>query len=340
MIVGVNHVHFGSQSYSRVDAVGEMVGMMFLAKAGDIEEAHFYLETSSTGSTDVNVSIQSTVPDGNGVEPSGTDLSSVENLTIGAGGGWETVTFATPATVTAGQVVALVIDCTATTGQIDVYYPDDVDDKNWAAYLRFYNGSSWGGVVGIHLLSLGIVYDDGSAPSISGLVPYERGNNQLCRTSTVPDEVGIKFTAPFRASLAGIRAGIYGIGSHTVTVYNDVDAVIASATYDGEEDGVGTTELSARLFPPVTLIDGRVYRITVLGADANGASLRTYYFATTMSAAELATASPFYAINTTRDEGGSWTDDTTRFAAIWPVFNDVSVGRITQHPGMVGGVHG
>jgi len=157
------------------------------------------------------------------------------------------------------------------------------------------------------MLMVGCQYTDGKwVKSIGGdRAANYTANETMLQANLSPDEVGLKFVAPFGMRVAGVDLKHYNNGANiVVTLYDAADVVIATNTYPAR-----FTYNAANCYPfifqaPATLVAGETYRVTAR-PELGASSFYYYDYAAFYLGAEDGGDTT---MKTTRTDLGAWTD--------------------------------
>jgi hypothetical protein len=285
-----------------------------VAEAGSIKGADFNVGiVYGTPSTNYNVRLETVGSDG---VPTGTlwATNTEYTLTTGLGTGWKTGDFTASATVARGDIVALVIKPNTT---YDIEITRSQNPGSTLGVVSFpygctKSGSTW--ATQAFTFQVGLKYSDDTYRHLPGVASWKTIGSTALRTSTSPDEVGIKFVCPFDCSVGGIWSTAHvGLnGGYTYKLYDASNTVIFTRTYGAVAGFASSSGLSQLMLDAsYELTGGDTYRLTVQGTDAAG-DLNVY--SGTVDSAALMGSQHMGAdcIWTERTDAGSWTDTTTK----------------------------
>lgn len=334
---------FGSGTTSAtaliLDAANEKAGLVFQPeKSGDIVGYRFRTGTVTTGTTaDCRVETVNT-----DMIPSGTlwDTDTNGALVVDAADdqSWLEVTFTNPATVSKGDLVALVFSIGSPgnlqflgMGSALVYADTDAMPKGWQYTSAWTANSSWPTFL--------LVYDDGDVLSATrhrcGV-----GTSNTVTTATTPDEMGNIFRVPVPCSLSGVvfyfsRAAS---GAGDIILYDSSNNVLATVNFDFIDSTAAVKELF--FDSSISLAKDTDYRVVFKPSNTNSVFVQTF----DIGGSDVIL--PFFGLNfrkTSRTDAGAWTDDDTLFTDLHLIFDkfDDGVGAgsggLITHPGMGGG---
>lgn len=270
--------------------------------------------------------------DGGSGTPSGTLAGTDTNATFtpsAAGWTWHTLTGSL--SVTAGDHFHIRVQ--HNTGTIDAsnratfqYYMNQTTNQFPFALSSTNSGTSWTRLPNVPILSA--QYSDDEV--LWGTMPMEDGiENTLYDNADTPDERGIKWTQPFTGNCCGAMIWLFGISSASstwdVVLYDSGDNVVASASQTGAQ---AVTTLADRglyaFWGDVELTSGETYRLVLKPTHASN-TVQAYGYTCPDANSLLAAGFPGVS-QTTRTDGGSWTDTANALYAMTPLFSSVDAG--------------
>lgn len=300
-----------------IDATGEMVANICLTpKSGNIRKIGILTGTVTTPQT-LDCRIETLGTDGN---PSGSlwAVNTNGSQATPASNTWYWVTLTADAAVTAGDYFAIVINYTATVGNLSMIYRiTGLYHSN--LYSTFRDGAgTWfrnAGQVG----AFAVEFADGSRTHV-GTYPASVATpiSEAINTGTTPDEVGILFSLPFTAKCVGaVFRTIKASTTVAVKLYDsDGTTVLESKTgIDLDIANNATNEAFYAMWDTqVTLSANTNYRITLLPEAATSITV----YRVTVDSAGTRDAWPggddFQ--KTHRTDAGEWTNTTTQIPQI------------------------
>lgn len=302
-----------------LDTAGERYACVFrVPKTGSLRYFRFRVGTVTTSAT-LRVGVY-TVDLATGF-PTTTLIpgSSPGTVTPTSFGTWD-VTLAADAAVSAGDVVALVIEFDSTTGSMllgryttNMAFP----------YVATYTGT-WAKTSGLPALIVG--YADGTFPMVEGVHNPSFSSTTYGSSSTPYDEYGVTWTPDAPVRLRGVMA--YLALASTATNYDVVLYQGATALATKSADGhltslvTGTQHLVA-FDTPIDLSAGQQYRLVVKAAVSSGVQL---YWSGISSLAETEAWNGSDYVMTHRVDGGAWSDEATAVPWIAPIFDRIQDG--------------
>lgn len=307
-----------------IDADGEKVGYTVRApKAGTIDAIVFHTGTvTQDPSSGVKVSFQG-VTGATGL-PDGTPTHYRVKTTMASDTSHETGLITDDGTdngnkktVTAGELFSVVIEFESFDANDKLEIRDRIghyDSVGYAGAVFLYT-AAWAAASTANVNIL-LKYDDGTYETFSqglGVGSSAAGatNQKLWDVNTDPDEVGVKFTAPYNCKLHGIHVALAPRNeTFNVVLYNASDTVIDTLVY-GTDLVQFKEQTSAYGYvfwfaTPPELTSGDVYRVTLLPSTDTGVQLYVKVF-TYANAACIGAQETNY-ILTSRVDAGAWTD--------------------------------
>ena len=254
-----------------------------------------------------------------------------------AAGTFYEVALATPATVVAGDAVAVVV-------YIPTYGDANLQIRIGAVgsafglpYCAAYAAGAWTKNTSAPITVLR--YSDGSYAYSPGVLPGVIASIQYKQDTTPYDEYGLAFVAPCNMRVSGWWGYILPGAASEIVLYSGTTQ-LAAATLDNDvtqASGAGNQMLGQ--FPvSVDLVAGQQYRLTLRPSDGV-ANSNLYYLVTPSAAAMAAMPMGTDAIGTSRLNLGAWTDLPTYRPQIGVVASHVdddviviSPDRITHNP--------
>jgi hypothetical protein len=301
-------------------------GIFQAPKTGSIRKLEWLCSSfgSSGGALDIRLeTVGSTTGD-----PTGTLWGTNTNGSATVSGtGWISTTLTADASVTKGDIIALVIKSAGAAQSLSVGYLAAAQVGAQFPYGdRFV--SSW--------LSHGdrpcmaLQYSDGSYAFVPDTYPITAVNNATFNSGSTPDEKGVKFALGIPAQILGARVYVDGDGDFSLILY-DTDGSTALATKSMDKDYREHTSVTAGTYDllfdsPQTLAYNGTYRMTIRADSATNLSLVDFDFPTTDVLSQFDQYGTAIAA-TQRTDAGAWTDTTTKRAAIWPMIGGLDDGQ-------------
>jgi hypothetical protein len=324
-----------------LDAAGERATLVIHAPAtGNITEVGFRCNgLSSSGDVDVRIE---TVDATNG-QPSGTLWGTNTNgtVTVNAAGTWFTATLTASASVTKGEVIAVVITNTTGNYQLSAVAPSIYGFG--FPYGATFLGSVW--TKGTNIIAAALNYG-GTYPWIPGVRPYSGLNTPNYNNASSPAERGLKFTLGMSVRAIGCYLYADIDAAAEIRLYDSGTNLVANGTIvlDSDIRGQTTPGSNEYLFPaPITLSASADYRLVLAPTSVSNVGLADY----DVAAAAILSGQPGGGnfVYTSRPAAGSWTDSTTkRPLSMGLIIDQIDIGSggggMIVHPGMAGGLRG
>lgn len=299
-----------------------------------------------TGSPELEIRIETVSSAG---APTGTLFGTTTSVNYSpTTDGWTQLSLTTAASVTAGDVFAVVI-AVRSGGQIGASHN---------ATMTFGVGS---------VISASFPYswtDDGVTPTLRNKWPipvarydsgggdeYVYGGFQLVSANTnltfnvdtgANDEIGCAFTAPVGLSVIGaiLQCAFASASSAAeVVLYDGTTAQRTVVMPAGQQSQTSMGGRVVQFSSAFVLSASSVYRIVLKPTTTNNVALVQVTYESV--AARQRAIGDLY--KTRRVDAGSWTDETTVGISVFPVFSDIPSGGgggMLVHPGMVAGMRG
>lgn len=241
--------------------------------------------------------------------------------------GWVWIDLPTPATAVAGEFAA-----------VHIWPPASAPDSSNCASITHYQivGGGLGGIPrGSNFSTIWHVADRGAWTAFAvqysdGLVaglPMDNCNTFAFDSADTPDEVGCRFTLPFAANSFGCRLFLSAVSASapfTATLYDAAGNTLAVYTVSDEDEICGSGDYPVSIdchWAVVALTANAVYRLAIKATS--GTLTITPALASFESAASLTNNLTIPEagrwMQTTRTDGGAWTDTNTGLVwmALW-----------------------
>lgn len=331
-------------SFSGVALDGTSVkrGNVFIVpKSGTLETFEFHTHSVTTGN-DLKISFQDVVP------TTGAPDEIVDQFRVVTGyaaNSWivpgkitsDGTDAGTPRTVTAGDLLAVVIEWNGAAGSIQlkawaglpsIDHPYGVTKTtSWSKHLNFLVGA--------------LKYTDGSYVPLSFAgFPIVLGSAIIFPTfvfnsGSSPDEHGLRFSFPFRCKLNGFTwwcGPNSGAADVTFKLYDNADTVLWSRNFDADQFRANVEGFITVFFSPIDIIPNAIYRLTVV-ANNTLANFTVRYLEVPTNAHLGAFPGGTTTYGTTRTDAGAWTDITTRRYFLGFIISDIDNGVGTSGGG-------
>lgn len=292
-----------------LDADGERAAFVFpVRRAGNITKIHFRTGTVTTGDT-LKGSLQNVTSAG--IPDDTIDQSGTVAVADGDDSVWKTITLGAARTVARGDIVAFVLEFNAfVAGNLNIARDNANVDTHTYACSRTAAGV-WSKVAGAQGAACIIEYSDGVQ-----VQPSQRGHvaasNISIDSATNPNQASLKFTltAPLRVDFAKlVPSNTVGWGADfDVVIYNSAGGVVATKTYDADDDLAATDDAYVYFDTPVELEAG-TYRLAVKPLSLTNIGFILYTEVVLGGIAQLPPGSTW--IYSTKDGASAWVDDAT-----------------------------
>lgn len=328
----------------QINATDEKVAGIFrIPKDGTISDLIFTVGALTTPQT-LRVGIETVDSSGNptGIQYGG---SAVGTVTPTANTQFE-VSLGTDATVTAPDLVAVVIQFDSTVGDLNITGMDvPGGSRQGFPYINFYT-TSWakqqGGIV-----NMGIKYDDGSYEYTGALLLETNVGQQFNNTST-PDERGLYFSLPGPFRIYGFWM-VADIDNNADIILYDSDGsteLTSLSLTSGPRGATATQFYNMPFASPQVLLANTNYRLILKPTSASNIDMR--YITLNSSLASIMAMWPGGTTVhwTSRTDAGSWTQDTARRPLMGLLCDQMdngvggAGGGLITHPGTSGGMRG
>jgi hypothetical protein len=310
-VTGEAAPQFDSAAASLLDAVGEKIAFVFQApKSGTISKLHLRTATVTTGD-DVDVRLETVGADG---FPSGTlataNSNASQTIQDTDDNTWFACTLTAAHTSTVGDWLAVVIEApTGYTGNLFLAVARRYEKTDYVGGLFFgscdYHSSAWAKY--LSPMAVRVEYSDGSFP----FIPHASGPTTLSEytfnSGSTPDEIGLYFTLPFRASCCGALVAVEADADFDVKLYGP-STLTRSIDKDYSYYSGSVHDHVVVLFTSTVILEAdTAYRLTVLPGASN-VSLAYAGFAAVAHREQMGFADLY---KTSRTDAGSWTEDNT-----------------------------
>jgi hypothetical protein len=300
-------------------------------KAGNVHKLDFRTNTVTTGAT-IEVRLE-TVDATTGLPTGtlfGTNTNNASVVIAGADDStWFAVALTADAAVTLGDVVAIVFkNPSSSFGNMEVG-AYTADSQSSSGYVVSQAAAK---VTAVNPLAA-LEYDDGTYSYIPGVWPVETFTTVSFNNTSTPDEIGLRFSIPFPARIAGAWFWMDGdSGPFSVHLYGSDGATNLFTAVAIDNDQISQASTTGGImfvkFSPQTLTASTNYRLVLEPTSATNISLFTFDVDTTVGAA-LLDAYPggdefHYTTAKNPAAEGDWTQTLTRRPFIGLLFDQVS----------------
>lgn len=332
------------------DSLAFLIGHLDAGKT--IESISLYV-SSVTGTPPAYTVRLETVNAGTPPVPSGTLVAAGSSGSVTpSAAGIVTATLSTPLAPTSGQLYAIVINSASASGT------DYATFRATAAYMSaLFLPCALVNTTGSYAAQTGgpcvrVNYSDGTFGHT--MLAINTGVVTVS-TSTSPDEVGNVLIPNVPTNIRGIGAAVRlqsTAADAELILYDSVDTELATITLLGDtnvNDNSNQYKINISDGVSELLTVGATYRLAFKPTTTNDCRAGQIQFANTtdrkiwLGMQDHTNDVPlFNCYKTSRADAGSWTDDETYVAAIWPIVRsyDIAGGGLLIHPGLNGGLNG
>lgn len=290
-------------SESITTTTGKFAFIFRIPKTGTLSKMAFLVAAAATpATTDCRLETVSLV-DGN---PTGTLYAVGANATFTPSVGWTTITLGTPPSVTAGDLVALVISATGVA--ISITIGDlQIQDAHFPAPARF--AATWS--KRSERPQMGLEYNDGTYGYVPDAYPVSAVALTSYNSGSTPDEYALKFQLPFPARCAGFWCVVDGDGDFDIVLYDsDGTSVLATQSFDKDMRFSANTGLyMGRWSATASLTLSTGYWLAIKPTTATSIALPRFTYPST--AAMAATDGGANFSEASRTDAGAWSNNTT-----------------------------
>lgn len=295
-----------------MDVADEKVAFVVrVPQSGTIEKLGLCTGTVKTPQS-LSVGLQTVDASG---DPSGSAYGGSVAGTIAtpAQNTYYTVTLATSASATAGDIVAVVVSWAGAVGEVGLR----AHSRESAFPYTDHYIASW--TKQIYIPVTHFEYSGGIVPDMN-TAPFSDLGTYSFTASTTPDEYALKFQVPFPARVRGfvLMGGADAGGEFDVVLYDSANNVLGSRSYPASAV-VTSAEVRGTFPSAVTISKDSIYRLAMKPTTANNVYVN--YFQVASTAIWNAIPGGTGLIQSSRTDGGSWTDVTTRRPGITVVFD-------------------
>jgi hypothetical protein len=308
-------------------------------RTGTIDRVKFLKRTAAGNGAVANCRIETV----SGSNPTGTLVAAGAegSLSLDATTGVKTIALNTPLTVTAGDIIAVILYCSDATGTPSIAgtiaTPHSLPSvsagipghRSNAAY-SVGSASGWTNGTGSVVISFAGVYTDGT-PLAGAIVPSAIAvATTNVPTSGVNSYLGLKFAPDSNCDLEYVQFCARGDGSITFECYDSGNTLLGTTNTlaSGVLATASANTIALRFATPIALTGGQSYRLvqrSISGLNNNQTSLQLEDSA--MLSAIFGTW-----CQTSSSDGTTWTDDTTGIApGVLPFITPTSSGGSTTH---------
>lgn len=296
---------------SAIDASGEKFAWIFrVPKTGTIDRIRFTTSNVSS-SQDLSVSLQ-TVSATDGF-PTGSAYggSSTETVAGPASSTIYTVTFATPASATKGDMVAVVIEFVSTVGNVQILGGTTGFTSSNAVYGALYT-TSWAKTSNALLT---VLYDDDTTEFVGCPPAIASGPSRSFNNGSTPDENGLRMKMPFGGRAVGIHGWVQQTAARDTSyiLYSDAGTALATIAPDFDMSGSRLGWFTYLFDSPVTLTKDTWYRLMYRPDTANSITIPFFTFTDNYELGQWFGQDIYHC---ERTNAGAFTDATNKFTPI------------------------
>lgn len=309
-----------------LDASGEKSAHIVQApKTGSIHKVHWRTGTVTTPTdTDVRLETVELTTQGN---PSGTLFGTNTNATQASASitsnTWITTTLTADASVTRGDVLAVVI---APSGSPN-YNVSHATLANVGFPYRRQFTTSWIGGASSSGATCALEYSDGSFAYCPGVFPWSAINAHTIGSGSTPDEIALRFSfaAPLRVSGAWIAAEADGDWS-LVLYDSDGTSALQTATRDKEVRSTNGFALHHHVIFPASqqLLASTTYRLSFKPTSATTGVIYSFDVAAAAILDQMEGGQNLH--YSARTDAGAWSETTTRRPMIGLIIDGIDDG--------------
>jgi hypothetical protein len=236
---------------------------------------------------------------------------------------WIEGTFGSTRNVTHGDQLAVVVEYDGS-GRLGA---DTVSLSTWFAENPLHSGGlshytgSWTALA--HVANILLIYNDGSFGTFRGAVVGSGSGSLTYNSGDAIDEVALRFQVPWTCSIDAVKVHYNTTSASAnadIILYDSSSSALVTASIDGNTIHNSSGGAQRQYILPIastTLSANTTYRLALKPTTANDVTIPY----TDVSNASHFQATPggvawYYS---TRADGGSWTDTTTRRPYLWGV---------------------
>ena len=312
-------------NFATLTAAGDKIGFVFQApEAGAIRRIGFRTGTIANA-TRLDVKIESLDVTGLPSEPSGALLAAGAEVEIvipaASDNMWlTTAPLIVPAAVAKGEWIALVferIDALGGASRIISFQDDERFPSNYG--LSDIAGSGWVADTSQVGLCAAVEYSGGTYAHIHGLWPFNVWNSTTFNSGSAANQVGLKFSLPFPASITGGSLWIDADGDYEFRLLDAADTILARAIVEGNTRFRNSGMHSELRFDADVELDRDTdYRLVVVPTSVTNVTVYDQTIATAALKAALPTGADFQLTTLT---GAVWTDTALRWPWVGLILN-------------------
>lgn len=301
-----------------IDAAGEKAGLVFVVpRSGTLRSVGFGLQTVTTGQP-LKVSFQD-VDLATGFPDGGVDQFRVVSVADNDDNTWKTTGIVssdgtdtgTKRSVTAGQLLAIVIEFDSAIGNLQVTAQNNSNALPFldTAYGALFT-AAWAMIAGAGPI-FALEYDTGIYAVVDGVYPSRALQTTVAvNTGTTPDEYGIVFVPPVPMRVAGACWFADRDGDTDVVLYDASSNVLRTGSLDKDvRQRNGNNQGAIRFSSEVDLVAGQTYRLVFKPTSVTSVTAFAVTLASSAYLASMPGGSSMY--RTGRTDAGAWVDTNT-----------------------------
>lgn len=183
--------------------------------------------------------------------------------------------------------------------------------------------------------------DDGSFGTLDGGTAISSsGTLTSINTGSTPDEVALRFVAPFNMEIDGIFVTLNAVtdtADHDVILYDSGGSVLESVSVDSDQISIANTASTVIVpFAARALTKGQTYYVSVKPTTANSISI-PYWDVNHIDHLNVFPQINMNCCWAQRTDAGVWSETTTRFPIAGIRVCSIDDGTVPISPGRIGG---
>lgn len=309
-----------------IDVSGDVAGMVFrIGATGTVSKLGFRTGSVNT-SQPLNVGLYGVDKSGNpniNAPYGGMVAGSISSV---AANSVYTVTLSTPASVTKGDIVSVIVSFVSTVGNLNISYLafGGGNPGNSFPYSAVFHSGSWT-LEGLPITWL--EYNDGSYALTEGVFPISTITSNNVTSASNPSRYAVKFSLPFPTRHAGwlFNQAPNATTSNTDLIIYDANNTVLSQTTSYGNEAIAFNQRSwvVDAITSTTLTANTVYRASL---NPNSLGINAIYDFTTPNIASMAQMGGGDSWQLSTWDGTSWTDRPNRMPIIALRFDQFSDG--------------
>jgi hypothetical protein len=231
----------------------------------------------------------------------------------------KTIVFGSSRALAQGELFAVVIRWTSTTGQIQLgLNTSGAATEVWSCWGRTFVGGVWSLSTSTNRFALSLDWANGEHAPVLGTspVPGVRTNINagiVVNNGTTPDEVGNRIRLPLNGALSAFYAFSATAGNGDLKLYDSASNVLASVSIATPGSGLSIPQdfLFVPLARPIPVTAGAVVRVTFTPTDGTSTTVPRAVVDSNARLAAMPGGGDINCFRTERTDGGAWTDTNT-----------------------------